>query len=169
MNRKLVEDWPALFFLLVYQIFKGETQIPKWLSPGARRIIQRILDPDPKTRITVEGIKADDWFKVGYTPAVENDAEDDDLRFDHEEFSIKEVAIQDSTRIYYLFLFFFFYNLIQEIVILYFSFLREKASEIRNHDNVPTFINAFELIGMSSCLDLSGFFENEVRFYFHCP
>ncbi|CAA7405791.1 unnamed protein product [Spirodela intermedia] len=111
--------------VLYQKIFKGETQIPKWLSPGARRMIARILDPNPKTRITVEGIKADDWFKEDYTPAVDNDADDDDLQFDHEEFSIKE------------------------------------ASEIRNHENVPSFINAFELIGMSSCLDLSGFFESE--------
>ncbi|CAA6668882.1 unnamed protein product [Spirodela intermedia] len=102
--------------VLYQKIFKGETQIPKWLSPGARRMI------------------ADDWFKEDYTPAVDNDADDDDLQFDHEEFSIKEVGIQDSTNY---------------------------ASEIRNHENVPSFINAFELIGMSSCLDLSGFFESE--------
>ncbi|XP_020586548.1 CBL-interacting protein kinase 1-like isoform X2 [Phalaenopsis equestris] len=41
-------------------------------------------------------------------------------------------------------------------------------------ENTPTLINAFELIGMSSCLDLSGFFEKEditerkIRFTSNC-
>ncbi|XP_078435817.1 CBL-interacting protein kinase 1-like isoform X2 [Wolffia australiana] len=76
--------------VLYQKIFKGETYIPKWLSPGARRLIQRILDPNPKSRITVEGIKSDDWFKQGYSPVLDNDDDDDDLNLDHEEFSIKE-------------------------------------------------------------------------------
>lgn len=33
----------------------------------------------------------------------------------------------------------------------------------KNPAGSPTLINAFQLIGMSSCLDLSGFFEKEVR------
>lgn len=39
----------------------------------------------------------------------------------------------------------------------------------KNSDS-PILINAFQLIGMSSCLDLSGFFEKEVRVmnYFLC-
>lgn len=46
-----------------------------------------------------------------------------------------------------------------------------KPAEIDDHGNIYTHINAFQLIGMSSCLDLSGFFEKEVRnirlcFYF---
>ncbi|XP_078435816.1 CBL-interacting serine/threonine-protein kinase 1-like isoform X1 [Wolffia australiana] len=114
--------------VLYQKIFKGETYIPKWLSPGARRLIQRILDPNPKSRITVEGIKSDDWFKQGYSPVLDNDDDDDDLNLDHEEFSIKEF---------------------------------EKVKLTSYHENVSNFINAFELIGMSSYLDLSGFFENE--------
>ncbi|KAL0904400.1 hypothetical protein M5K25_026504 [Dendrobium thyrsiflorum] len=35
------------------------------------------------------------------------------------------------------------------------------SNEADEHRNIPTQINAFELIGMSSCLDLSGFFEKE--------
>lgn len=33
----------------------------------------------------------------------------------------------------------------------------------QNNSDSPILINAFQLIGMSSCLDLSGFFEKEVR------
>lgn len=37
-----------------------------------------------------------------------------------------------------------------------------QPSQAENDPDSPTIINAFQLIGMSSCLDLSGFFEKEV-------
>lgn len=49
--------------------------MPKWLSPGAKDLIQRILDPNPVTRITVAGIKADEWFKQNYSPEVPDEEE----------------------------------------------------------------------------------------------
>lgn len=39
-------------------------------------------------------------------------------------------------------------------------------AEQRNSGSSPAIINAFQLIGMSSCLDLSGFFEKEVSMKF---
>ncbi|KAG2407367.1 CBL-interacting serine/threonine-protein [Vigna angularis] len=39
-------------------------------------------------------------------------------------------------------------------------------AEQRNSGSSPALINAFQLIGMSSCLDLSGFFEKEVSMKF---
>ena len=72
------------------QILKGETHIPTCLSPGAQNLIRRILDPNPKTRINEAEIKADDWFKQDYTPAIPNDDEEDIISVD-EPFSIKEV------------------------------------------------------------------------------
>ncbi|KAI3690846.1 hypothetical protein L2E82_49057 [Cichorium intybus] len=112
--------------VLYQKIFKGDVQMPKWLPSGAKNLIKRILDPNPKTRITMEGIKADEWFKQDYTPAVVNEEEEDVVHFEDEVLSLHE-APTDS----------------------------EKDPES------PTHINAFELIGMSSCLDLSGFFEKE--------
>ena len=97
------------------QIFKGDAQIPKCLSPGAKNIIKRILDPKPETRLTMAEIKADDWFKQEYTPACPEEEED----------------------------------------------IHVPLEETKNPGS-PTLINAFQLIGMSSCLDLSGFFEKEV-------
>ena len=70
---------------------KGDVQIPKWLSPGAQNMIKRILDPNPETRITMAGIKADPWFKQGYTPANAED-EEEDVYNDNEAFSIPEVV-----------------------------------------------------------------------------
>ncbi|WOK98168.1 CBL-interacting protein kinase 1 [Canna indica] len=55
------------------------------------------------------------------------------------------------------------------------SFLIKEVTEADKHADACTYINAFELIGMSSCLDLSGFFEEEdasgrkIRFTSNCP
>ncbi|WOL18391.1 CBL-interacting protein kinase 1-like [Canna indica] len=109
--------------VLYQKIVRGETKIPKWLSPGAKDLLKRILDPNPITRINVAGIKAHDWFKQDYTPAIPND-EEEDLNLENVSCSIKEHESDDNR-------------------------------------NIFTHINAFQLIGMSSSLDLSGFFEKE--------
>lgn len=64
--------------------------MPKWLSPGAQNMIRRILDPNPLTRITMAGIKADQWFQQDYTPATPDD--DEDIYIDDEAFSMHEVV-----------------------------------------------------------------------------
>ncbi|XP_062143799.1 CBL-interacting serine/threonine-protein kinase 1-like isoform X2 [Alnus glutinosa] len=110
--------------VLYQKIFKGDAQMPKWLSPGAQNMIRRILDPNPVSRITMAGIKADEWFKQGYNPS--NPDDEEDIFIDDEAFSLHEVP-----------------------------------SEAKKSPGSPTLINAFQLIGMSSCLDLSGFFEKE--------
>ncbi|XP_008390487.1 CBL-interacting serine/threonine-protein kinase 1-like isoform X1 [Malus domestica] len=114
--------------VLYQKILKGETSIPKWLSPGAKNLLKRILDPNPATRITMTGIKPDEWFKQDYSP-VNPDEEEEDKNVDDEAFSIHEVPSE------------------------------EERSPDAQHPY--THINAFQLIGMSSCLDLSGFFEKE--------
>ncbi|GFP99240.1 cbl-interacting serine/threonine-protein kinase 14 [Phtheirospermum japonicum] len=48
------------------KIYKGEFRCPKWTSPDLRRLLGRILDPNPNTRITVHEIMTDPWFKKGY-------------------------------------------------------------------------------------------------------
>jgi 5'-AMP-activated protein kinase catalytic alpha subunit len=74
-----------------FQIFRWDAQIPKWLSPGAQNMIKRILDPSPASRITMAGIKTDEWFKQDYSPASPDD-EEEDIYVDDEAFSIHEVV-----------------------------------------------------------------------------
>ena len=62
---------------MIKQIFKGDAQIPKWLSPGAQNLIKRILDPNPCTRISMADIKVDEWFKQDYSSAIPYDDDDD--------------------------------------------------------------------------------------------
>lgn len=53
---------------LYKKIYKGEFQCPSWFSSGAKRLISRILTPNPKLRITVPQIIQDSWFKKGFKP-----------------------------------------------------------------------------------------------------
>lgn len=53
-------------------------------------MIKRILDPNPLTRMTMESIKSDEWFKQGYVPA--NADEEEDIYVDDDAFSIQEVV-----------------------------------------------------------------------------
>ncbi|OWM70734.1 hypothetical protein CDL15_Pgr014407 [Punica granatum] len=41
---------------------------PSWFPVGAKSLIHRILDTNPETRITIEQIRNDEWFKKGYVP-----------------------------------------------------------------------------------------------------
>ncbi|XP_050947908.1 CBL-interacting serine/threonine-protein kinase 1-like isoform X9 [Cucumis melo] len=108
--------------VLYQKIKNGEiTELPKWLSQGAQNLIRRILDPNPKTRITMASIKRDDWFRKDYHPTY----------FDDEEEDIFTSEVDNS--------------------------IDQESSD----QSPPTTINAFQLIGMFSCLDLSGFFEKE--------
>ncbi|KAF7145518.1 hypothetical protein RHSIM_Rhsim04G0250000 [Rhododendron simsii] len=112
--------------VLYQKIFKGDAQMPKWLSPGAQDLIKRVLDPNPATRIKMAEIKTHDWFKEDYSPANPDDDEES-VRIDDEALRKHEAEPTEA---------------------------EQKAES-------PTLINAFQLIGMSSCLDLSGFFEKE--------
>ncbi|KAK9161855.1 hypothetical protein Syun_008196 [Stephania yunnanensis] len=108
--------------VLYQKAAKGKTNIPSWLSPGARNLIRRILDPNPDTRITIAEIKEDGWFNQDYIPSTNHD--DEELEND---FRIKDNVQADQGEM--------------------------------NPSRAP--INAFELIGMSPFLNLSGFFETE--------
>ncbi|XP_021909680.1 CBL-interacting serine/threonine-protein kinase 11 [Carica papaya] len=50
------------------KIYKGEYRFPKWMSQDLKRLISRLLDTNPETRITIDEILKDPWFKKGYKP-----------------------------------------------------------------------------------------------------
>ncbi|XP_042440157.1 CBL-interacting protein kinase 23-like isoform X1 [Zingiber officinale] len=53
---------------LYKKIFKADFSCPPWFSTSAKKLIQRILDPDPLTRITIQQVIENDWFKKDYQP-----------------------------------------------------------------------------------------------------
>ncbi|KAL3830252.1 hypothetical protein ACJIZ3_019054 [Penstemon smallii] len=48
------------------KIGKAEFKCPHWVSPDARRLISKILDPNPNTRISISKIMENSWFKKGF-------------------------------------------------------------------------------------------------------
>ncbi|CAN4128295.1 unnamed protein product [Withania somnifera] len=57
----------VLYVLLaVVKIFKVEYRFPPWLSTEAKRLISRILVPNPQKRISTMGIMKDPWFRKGF-------------------------------------------------------------------------------------------------------
>ncbi|KAK4344389.1 hypothetical protein RND71_037483 [Anisodus tanguticus] len=55
-------DLPTLYT----KINAAEFSCPFWFSPGAASLIRKIIDPNPQTRIKIEGIKRDPWFRKNY-------------------------------------------------------------------------------------------------------
>ncbi|CAK9139770.1 unnamed protein product [Ilex paraguariensis] len=53
---------------LYKKIFKADFTCPPWFSSSAKKLIKRILDPNPLTRITIAEVIENEWFKKGYQP-----------------------------------------------------------------------------------------------------
>uniref|UniRef100_J3MIL3 non-specific serine/threonine protein kinase n=1 Tax=Oryza brachyantha TaxID=4533 RepID=J3MIL3_ORYBR len=53
---------------LYKKIFKADFSCPSWFSTSAKKLIKKILDPNPSTRITIADLINNEWFKKGYQP-----------------------------------------------------------------------------------------------------
>uniref|UniRef100_A0A5B6Z1B9 non-specific serine/threonine protein kinase n=1 Tax=Davidia involucrata TaxID=16924 RepID=A0A5B6Z1B9_DAVIN len=53
---------------LYKKIYKADFSCPPWFSSSAKKLIKRILDPNPLTRITIAEVIENEWFKKGYKP-----------------------------------------------------------------------------------------------------
>ncbi|KAJ8540030.1 hypothetical protein K7X08_026419 [Anisodus acutangulus] len=65
---------------LYRKILKANFSLPPWLSSSSKKLIKRILDPNPLTRITIPEILEDEWFKKDYKPP--HFEQDDDVNLD---------------------------------------------------------------------------------------
>ncbi|PNY12430.1 CBL-interacting serine/threonine-protein kinase 6-like protein [Trifolium pratense] len=45
------------------KIYRGDFKCPPWFSSEAKRLITKLLDPNPNTRITISKIMDSSWFK----------------------------------------------------------------------------------------------------------
>ncbi|KAK1379934.1 Non-specific serine/threonine protein kinase [Heracleum sosnowskyi] len=55
---------------LYKKICRREINIPVWISTPAQNIIHRLLDPNPNTRMGVDGIMGLSWFKKSLQPGM---------------------------------------------------------------------------------------------------
>ncbi|KAF8391691.1 hypothetical protein HHK36_024000 [Tetracentron sinense] len=53
---------------LYNKIYKADFTCPDWFSSAARRLIIKILEPNPNNRVTIPHILECSWFKKGYKP-----------------------------------------------------------------------------------------------------
>lgn len=123
---------------LYRKIIRGEFKCPNWFHPEARKLVSRILDPNPNTRITMAKIMSNCWFKKGYR-RVETPASPQGLA---RNMLLKDVdAAFDSS-----------------------SSTTQSDNQAENPPRSPvrpTNYNAFDIISHSRGFDLSGLFEND--------
>ncbi|KAG6497717.1 CBL-interacting protein kinase 18-like [Zingiber officinale] len=111
------------------KIRKAEFKCPNWFPLEVRRLLVRILDPNPNTRITITKIMEIPWFRKGIDGGMNGNGKEPQAETDRRETN----AVSDSQII----------NMI------------EKGQDIRKLMN----LNAFGLISLSDGFDLSGMFE----------
>lgn len=71
--------------MMYKKIYKGEFRCPKWMSPDLKRFLSRLLDTNPKTRITIDEIIRHPWFKKGYKEISFYDEELQDEKMEKED------------------------------------------------------------------------------------
>ncbi|KAL1213342.1 CBL-interacting serine/threonine-protein kinase 15 [Cardamine amara subsp. amara] len=64
---------------LYKKIGKAEVKFPNWFAPGAKRLLKRILDPNPNTRVSTEKIMKSSWFRKGLQEEKESVDEETDV------------------------------------------------------------------------------------------
>ncbi|KAL6657367.1 hypothetical protein ACP70R_005147 [Stipagrostis hirtigluma subsp. patula] len=122
------------------KIGKAEFKCPSWFSTDVRRLLLRILDPNPSTRISMEKIMENPWFRKGLDAKLlrynlqKKDAPLVDMNADFDSMSANTTTESKQQA-----------NTTTE----------SKQQEERK----PTNMNAFDIISLSAGLDLSGMFE----------
>lgn len=116
------------------KISRGDFRCPHWFPPEVRKLLSRILDPHPSSRITISKIMDNSWFKKGFqTPMFQDLLKEDDSSSD----AIFQVVDSDSEP------------------------SSSSSSCDRRASEKTHYMNAFDLISLSPGFDLSGLFEGE--------
>ncbi|KDP45725.1 hypothetical protein JCGZ_17332 [Jatropha curcas] len=116
------------------KIGKAEFKCPNWFPPEARRLLFKMLDPNPDSRISMAKIKESAWFKKGLnSKQKKTEAESRDVN--HLERSGSGPSRTSNV-----------------------------SSEAKQEESVkPPILNAFDIISLSAGFDLSGLFEEKSR------
>ncbi|CAK7345320.1 unnamed protein product [Dovyalis caffra] len=124
----------ANLMALYKKIFKADFACPPWFSSSAKKLIKRILDPNPSTRITIAELIENEWFKKGYKPPT---------------FEQANVSLDDVDSIF------------NESVDSR-NLVVERREDGFIGPMAPVTMNAFELISTSQGLNLSSLFEKQM-------
>ncbi|PKA50175.1 CBL-interacting protein kinase 19 [Apostasia shenzhenica] len=144
------------------KIYRGQFRCPRWFSSDLSKLLSRLLDTNPQTRITISEIMKNRWFRKGFR-SVRFYVENDELH------SLDDIDDHPAEQLS--------------------ENLRDDGSESGNESDSsvascpaatssfsekpklglprPASLNAFDIISFSQGFDLSGLFEErgeEVRF-----
>lgn len=112
------------------KIGKSDFKCPHWFPPEVRRLLSKILDPNPTRRISIEKIMEHPWFRKGFdgkqTKAV---AEAEDMT----PIDVNNGFIANNNNVH---------------------------EEEKKDTTKPRNMNAFDIISLSAGFDLSGLFVN---------
>lgn len=114
---------------LYKKIAKAEFKFPNWFPSDVRRLITKILDPNPNTRISIAKIMEHSWFRKGFDQRLINNAP-----------MAKDTALVDVDTVFE-------------------SSGEKVVDEKKQDNIKPVNLNAFDIISLSAGLDLSGLFE----------
>ncbi|XP_076910999.1 CBL-interacting serine/threonine-protein kinase 11-like [Bidens hawaiensis] len=65
--------------MLYKKIYRGDYHFAKWMSADLRRLLSRLLDTNPTSRITIDEITSHPWFKKGNKGTKFYDCEDEEF------------------------------------------------------------------------------------------
>ncbi|KAL9362628.1 hypothetical protein Peur_045413 [Populus x canadensis] len=89
--------------MLYKKISTAEYTCPLWFTKNQRKLISRILDPNPRKRITIPEIIEDEWFRIDYVPSCGYESDEkiflDDVNaaFDADEDTASETETPESS------------------------------------------------------------------------
>ena len=118
---------------LYRKIGKAEFKFPTWFSQEVRRLLSKILDPNPSTRISMAKIMETSWFRKGLEKPIVYETEGKELI----PLDVDAVSTLNENS----------------------STTAESKTELAK----PSNLNAFDIISFSAGFDLSGLFEERER------
>ncbi|XP_077252243.1 CBL-interacting protein kinase 20 [Tasmannia lanceolata] len=113
------------------KISRGEFKCPNWFSPEVRKLLSRVLDPNPHTRITIAMLMENLWFKKGFKPVETRTRKEEEATFTQQDIAMS-----------------FTLDCNQE----------DQKANVANPMKL-NFMNAFDIISQSQGFDLSNLFE----------
>lgn len=121
------------------KIAKADYKFPTWFSADVRKLLSRILDPNPSTRISIAKIMENPWFRKGL----------------NSKSAKSKTAIKESSLV--------------DVDAAFGPIENSASTEVPRPMTKPDNLNAFHIISLSSGFDLSGFFvehdqKEEVKF-----
>ncbi|XP_057949037.1 CBL-interacting protein kinase 5 [Malania oleifera] len=119
------------------KISRGEFKCPQWFHPEARKLLLRIVDPNPSTRITVAKLMQNPWFKKGLKSVEFRKTGDERASVNDVQAAFESLEGNTEDR-------------------------SAEATTSSSNNMKPTCLNAFDIISLSPGFDLSGLFEKDM-------